>query len=97
MSFPLFSSSFHPNLPRSTASQLNPSRHLPTGGPTLQDEADQLDKEEAEWYDHLHEVTSFGYNTLIPLGKQHTQEDDQDVSFAAGWVLWVDWTAARGC
>jgi len=71
------------HLPRSSASQVNLSPHLPTGGPTLQDEADELDKEEADWYDSLHEITSFGYNTLIPLGKQHTHDDDQNVSRTA--------------
>ncbi len=80
MSFPQFLGSFSAHLPRSTASQANLTPHLPTGGPTLQDEADELDKEEADWYDHLHEITSFGYNTLIPLGKLHTHDDDQDVS-----------------
>ena len=80
MSFPEVWSSFASNLPRSSQSQLNCSPHLPTGGPTLQDEADQLDKEEADWYDSLHEVTSFGSNTIIPLGKQHTHDEDQDVS-----------------
>lgn len=74
MSWPTFDRAFDAHLPRSSRPGACRLKQ------TLQDEADALDAEEAAWYDRLHEVASFGYASLIPLGKLQTQEEDQDVS-----------------
>lgn len=68
------------NLPRSSCSARQGNSLFDISGATLQDEAGEIDKEETEWFDNLHEISSFGYNTLIPLGKQQTQSEDQEAS-----------------
>lgn len=51
---------------------------LPT---TLQSNLDSIQLAESNHAASLHELRSFGYSWLIPLGKLNTQEEDQESNF----------------
>ncbi|ORY40629.1 hypothetical protein BCR35DRAFT_311399 [Leucosporidium creatinivorum] len=69
----------HPN-----PASLPPSqRYKSNQFPTLQDEIDQLDWDEDQWINSLHDTRGFGFSWLVPLGRQNTQEEDAESAFSS--------------
>ncbi|SGY72888.1 BQ5605_C005g03225 [Microbotryum silenes-dioicae] len=50
--------------------------------PTLQDKLDQLDYLEEQHLSSMHEIRSFGFSWLVPLGRQNTQEEDLESTYS---------------
>ncbi|GAA6026921.1 hypothetical protein JCM8097_005963 [Rhodosporidiobolus ruineniae] len=68
----------HPNL-----GALPPSRRPASnrGHATMQDELDELDQEEDDFYNRMMDIRQYGYSWLVPLGRQHTHDDDAESVF----------------
>ncbi|SCV69104.1 BQ2448_2124 [Microbotryum intermedium] len=50
--------------------------------PTLQDELDELEYQEEQHLSSMHEIRSFGFSWLVPLGRQNTQEEDLESTYS---------------
>ncbi|GAA5901493.1 hypothetical protein JCM8208_001817 [Rhodotorula glutinis] len=73
----------HPDPASLPASRRSASQHPPgTPSRSLQDHLDQLDKDEDDHYAHVLNLRHYGHSWLVPLGRQHTHDEDADSAFS---------------
>ncbi|BGP13988.1 hypothetical protein JCM10213_005574 [Rhodosporidiobolus nylandii] len=69
--------------PHPDPSSLPASRRYKGKHATLQDEIDELEQEEDDYWNGTAEVRHYGYSWLVPLGRQHTHDEDAESAFTA--------------
>ncbi|KPV75999.1 uncharacterized protein RHOBADRAFT_43434 [Rhodotorula graminis WP1] len=73
----------HPDPASLPASRRSTSQHPPGTPPrSLQDHLDQLDKDEDDHYAQVLNLRHYGHSWLVPLGRQHTHDEDADSAFS---------------
>ncbi|GAA5970161.1 hypothetical protein JCM11641_000297 [Rhodosporidiobolus odoratus] len=66
--------------PRANLDSLPPSKRY---SGTLQDELDALENDEDDFYGHMLDVRHYGNSWLVPLGRQHTHDEDVESALSS--------------
>ncbi|TNY22517.1 hypothetical protein DMC30DRAFT_415059 [Rhodotorula diobovata] len=72
---------------------------LGSSGPhprTLQDDLDDLDRDEDDHYSHIIDTRQYGHAWLVPLGRQNTHDEDADSAFSTSPHHGLDTTLDLG-